>query len=58
MNVYQLFFGLDITFIRHFNIQLVITLNYSSSANFHTLQNARAHAKFFQSAVSLLVLIW
>jgi hypothetical protein len=30
-------FGLDIGFLRHFNTQLVITLNYSAIANFHTL---------------------
>jgi hypothetical protein len=30
-------FGLDIVFVDDFNIQLVITLNYSAIANFHTL---------------------
>jgi hypothetical protein len=38
-------FGFDIGFIDHFNTQLVITLNYSAIANFHTLQITRAHAK-------------
>jgi hypothetical protein len=31
-------FGLDIGFIDHFGTQLVITLNYSTIADFHTLQ--------------------
>jgi hypothetical protein len=30
-------FGLDIGFTDHFNTQLVITLNYSTITNFHTL---------------------
>lgn len=28
-------FGMEIRFIDHFNIQLVITLNYSTTTNFH-----------------------
>jgi hypothetical protein len=40
-------FGLDIGFIDHFNIQLVITLNYSAIANLRTLQITIAHAKSF-----------
>jgi hypothetical protein len=39
--------GLDIGFIGHFNTRLVITLNYSAIANFHTLQITTAHAKSF-----------
>jgi hypothetical protein len=38
-------FGLDIGFIDHFNIQLVITFNYSAIADFHTLEFTRAYAK-------------
>jgi hypothetical protein len=37
-------FGLDIGFIDHVNTQLIITLNYSAVADFHTLPN---HAKSF-----------
>jgi hypothetical protein len=40
-------FGLHIEFIDHFNLQLVITLNYSAIANFHTLQFTRVHGKYF-----------
>jgi hypothetical protein len=40
-------FGLDIGFIDHFTTQLVITLNYSAIANFHTLKFARTNAKYF-----------
>jgi hypothetical protein len=40
-------FGLDIGFIDHFNTQLIITLNYSTIADFHTLPFTRAHAKSF-----------
>jgi hypothetical protein len=40
-------FGLDIGFIDHFNIQLVITLNYGAIPNFHTLLITRAYAKSF-----------
>jgi hypothetical protein len=40
-------FGLDIGFIDHFNIQLLITLNYSTIANSHILQFTRPHAKYF-----------
>jgi hypothetical protein len=40
-------FELDIVFIDHFNTQLVITLNYSAIANFHTLQIARARKLVF-----------
>jgi hypothetical protein len=47
MNDSQWDIGLDIGFIGHFNIQLVITLDYSTIANFHTLQITRAHAKYF-----------
>jgi hypothetical protein len=39
--------GLDIGFIDHFNTKLVITLNYSAMANFHTVQFTRAQAKSF-----------
>jgi hypothetical protein len=42
MSNYQWSFGLDIGFIYHFNTLLVITLNYSSIADLHTLPN---HAK-------------
>jgi hypothetical protein len=40
-------FGLYIGFIDHFNTQLVFTLNYCASANLHTSQSTRAHAKSF-----------
>jgi hypothetical protein len=43
----QLGFGLDIGFIDRFNTQLVLTLNYSTIANLHTLQITRAHIKSF-----------
>jgi hypothetical protein len=52
MGDYRQGFGLEIGFTDHFNTQLVITLNYSTIANFHTLQITTAHAKSFQSAVS------
>jgi hypothetical protein len=38
---------LDFGIIDRFNTQLVITLNYSAIANFHTLQITRTHAKSF-----------
>jgi hypothetical protein len=34
-------------FTNHFSIQLVITLNYSPTADFHSLQITTAHAKSF-----------
>jgi hypothetical protein len=40
-------FGLNIAFIGHFNIQLVITFNYSAIGHFHTLQITRGLAKSF-----------
>jgi hypothetical protein len=40
-------FGLVIGFIEHFKTQLVITLNFSAIADFHTLQITSAHAKSF-----------
>jgi hypothetical protein len=40
-------FVLDIGFTDHFNTQLVITLNYSSIADLHTLRIAVTHAKSF-----------
>jgi hypothetical protein len=42
-------FGLKIRFIDHFNTELVITLNYSAIAYFHTLQFTPSHAKYFPS---------
>jgi hypothetical protein len=36
-------FGLDIGFIDHFNIQLIITLNYSTIADLHTLHITVTH---------------
>jgi hypothetical protein len=45
-------FGLDNGFIDHFNTLLIITLNYSVIADFHTLPN---HAKSFLARVSSLV---
>jgi hypothetical protein len=48
LNVCQWGFELDIGFIDHFNTQLVITLNYSATANFHThYKITRAHTKSF-----------
>jgi hypothetical protein len=56
---YRRGFGLDIRFIDRFNTQLLITLNDSTIANFHTLQITIAHAlSFFQPAVSSLVVAW
>jgi hypothetical protein len=49
MSDYRRGFGSDIGFIDHFNTQLVITLNYSAIAEFHTLQN---HAKAFPARSS------
>jgi hypothetical protein len=45
-------FGMDIGFITIFTKLLVISLNYSAIADFHTLQITRAQA------VSLLVVAW
>jgi hypothetical protein len=42
---YRRGFGLDIGSIDHFITQFVITLNYSASANFHTLKITTAPAK-------------
>jgi hypothetical protein len=44
---YRRGFGLDIGFIDHFSAQLVLTLNYSAIADFHTLQFTRAHSTSF-----------
>jgi hypothetical protein len=44
LSEYRRGFGMDIGFIDHFNTQLVITFNYSTIANFHTLEN---HTKSF-----------
>jgi hypothetical protein len=41
--------GLEIVFVHHFNTQLLITLNYSAIADFHTLQITRAHAMSFRN---------
>jgi hypothetical protein len=49
-------FGLDIGFTDH--LQVVTTNNYSTIANFHTLQVTAAHAKSFQVAVSSPVVSW
>jgi hypothetical protein len=46
MIVYRRGFGLEISFINHFNIRLVTTLNCSNIADLHTLQITTAHAKF------------
>jgi hypothetical protein len=49
-------FGLDTGFIDHFNTQLVITLNYSTITNFHTLNKSLEHMlSLFQPAVSSFV---
>jgi hypothetical protein len=40
-------FELDIGFNDHFNTQLIITLNYSAIANFHTSQFTGAHRVVF-----------
>jgi hypothetical protein len=40
-------FGFHIGFIDHFSIQLVITLNYSTTANLHNSQTTTAPAKSF-----------
>jgi hypothetical protein len=47
--------GLEIGYINHLNIQLVITLNYSAVTDFNISQINRAHAKSFPAAVSSLV---
>jgi hypothetical protein len=36
---------MDIGFIDHFKIQLVIPFNYSAIANFHTLNKSPAHTR-------------
>jgi hypothetical protein len=41
----------EIGFIDH--LQVVTTSNYNTIANFHTLQITTAHAKSFQSAVTI-----
>jgi hypothetical protein len=41
------YIGLDIGFIDHLNTQLVITFNWSTIANFHTLQITTEPAKSF-----------
>jgi hypothetical protein len=52
-------FGLDTGFIDHFNTQLVIPLNYSAIANFHTLNKSLVHTlSLFKFAVSSLVVAW
>jgi hypothetical protein len=48
--------GLDIGFIDR--LQVVITSNYNIIVNFQNLQITTAHAKTFQSAVSLPVVSW
>jgi hypothetical protein len=40
-------FGLDMRFIDHFNIKIVIAFSYSAIANFSTLQITPIHAKSF-----------
>jgi hypothetical protein len=40
-------FGLNFGFTDHFNIQLVITLNYNAIGDFHTLQITRRRSKSF-----------
>jgi hypothetical protein len=49
---YRWGFGLEICFIDQFDTWLVTTLNYSATADLHTLQITTAHAKSFQFAVS------
>jgi hypothetical protein len=44
---YRRSFGLYIGFIEHFNTQLVIQINYSAIADFHTLKITPAHYKHF-----------
>jgi hypothetical protein len=52
-------FGFDIRFIDHPNTQFVIALNYSASADFHTLNKSLAHTLgLFQPAMSSLVVAW
>jgi hypothetical protein len=46
MSDYRGGFGLEIRFIGHFNTRLVITLNYSAIADFHTLQTTTVHVVF------------
>jgi hypothetical protein len=49
-------FGLVIAFIDYFNTQLVTALNYSSIANFHTINESLAYTLILsQLAVSSLV---
>jgi hypothetical protein len=43
MSNYRRDFGFDIRFTEHLYTQLVITLNYSAIANFHTLQITITH---------------
>jgi hypothetical protein len=44
-------FGLEISFIDHFNKRLVKTFNYGTIAIVHTLQMITPHATSYESAV-------
>jgi hypothetical protein len=48
--------GLVIGFIEQ--LQIVTTSNYSAIANPHTLQFTTAQTKYFQSVLSLPVVVW
>jgi hypothetical protein len=50
-------FGLDIGLIDHIKTQLLITPNYRTISDFHTLEITRAHA-LFHPAFSSLVVAW
>jgi hypothetical protein len=47
-------FGLDIGFIYHLYIQLIITLNYNAIAILHTLQITVTHTHTLITVLSLL----
>jgi hypothetical protein len=51
-------FGLVTGFIDHFNMRLMTTLNYSTTADLHILQITTPHVKSLQFAVSSPVAPW
>jgi hypothetical protein len=51
-------FGLNIGFIDHFNKQLVITINYSATANFHIYSLLEGTLSLFQPVVSSPDVSW
>jgi hypothetical protein len=50
-------FGLVTQFLEHLYTQLVTTSNYGATANLHTLQITKAHAKSFLSTFTSRFLV-